>query len=249
MGIAPWQRDDASQLKIHEWLDTTGPYTNPTKTSRFYSMWGLPYQRRQPKQEGCWDWQGGAGFFSYALKGDGCWRDWLGGTGACCLNGPALFGFDESINEVCSRSIGQDPWDGTDLNMAIAYRCPDANRNVLRLLDGGWSMCQNLEWQLCALQGLLPDQGSKQIAFATAPKDLKLRWWEDPGSHPTYPCSGNYCDPNGFSVGDVYFAEIATAYAICSNREEMFALKAGELWTCDLDKKAYAEFVKRMRAW
>lgn len=46
--------------------------------------------------------------------------------------------------------------------------------------------------RLCALQGLLPGQGSKKIAFATAPMDLQLQWWEKPSTHPTYPCNGNW---------------------------------------------------------
>ena len=38
----------------------------------------------------------------------------------------ALFGFDEAINEFCSQILGVDPWDGYDLNLAIANRCRDA---------------------------------------------------------------------------------------------------------------------------
>ena len=45
-------------------------------------------------------------------------------------------------------------------------------------------MCVNLQWQLCAVQGKLPNQGSPQISFATAPKDLKVEWWEDPANNP-----------------------------------------------------------------
>lgn len=57
-------------------------------------------------------------------------------------------------------------------------------RNVLRDLKGGWTMCVNLEWQMCAVQGKLPGQGSKKVSFATAPKDLKVEWWEDPAHNP-----------------------------------------------------------------
>ena len=91
-------------------------------------------------------------------------------------------------------------------------------------------MCQNLEWQLCALQGKLPGQGSRHVSFATPPAALRLEWWEQPSTHPTFPCSGTWCNPSGFTVGDVYFAEVATAFALCANRAALFALKAGELF-------------------
>ena len=70
------------------------------------------------------------------------------------------------------------------------------------------SCAENLEWQLCALTGRLPGQGPPKIAFATAPKDLHVSWWDHPNTHPTYPCNGNMCDPSGFTVGDVFFAEV-----------------------------------------
>ena len=94
-------------------------------------------------------------------------------------------------------TLGQ-AWDGGDLNLAIANKCRDARRNVLRDLQGSWSMCVNLQWQLCAVRGKLPNQGSSQISFATAPKDLEVGWWEDPANNPIlgkwtpFGC----CDPN-----------------------------------------------------
>ena len=143
-----------------------------------------------------------------ALRASRCERNWLDGAlggpfdrmffGA---DNPALFGFDESINEQCSTMLGVPAWDDGDLNLKIANRCRDARRNVLRMLTGGWTMCQNLEWQLCALQGKLPAQGEPRIAFATAPASLQLEWWERPSSHPTYPCdSQGWCNPAGFTV-------------------------------------------------
>ena len=119
---------------------------------------------------------------------------------------------------------------------------------VLRLLTGGWSMCQNLEWQLCALTGRLPGQGGKQVAFATAPKDLRLQWWEDPATHPTWPCNGERCDPNRFTVGDVFYAEVMIAYTVCANRARLFELDQGELFECDVSEDAYRGFVERLRS-
>ena len=183
---------------------------------KFFSMWNLGFQRRQPHSVGCWEWPENGGsrpdhFFRDVLEGVRCNRNWLDGAYGGSADrpfsspSPALLGFDESINEFCSRLDGDDPWDQEDTNRKIATRCRKAHRNVLRVLTGGWSMCANLEWQMCALTGKLPGQGSRSISFATAPRDLELSWWSDPSSHPTYPCKGwtigSRCDPDGFTVG------------------------------------------------
>jgi hypothetical protein len=82
-------------------------------------------------------------------------------------------------------------------------------------------MCVNLQWQLCAVQGKLPNQGSRQISFATAPKDLMVGWWEDPQNNPimgkwiAFGC----CAPDRFSVADVFFAECAAHPDGVSERE------------------------------
>ena len=86
---------------------------------------------------------------------------------------------------------------------------------MLRLLTGGWTMCQNLEWQMCALQGRLPGQGMRLIAFATPPRELQQAWWDAPSTHPTYPChEDGWCDPNKYTLGDVYFAEVMAAFTV-----------------------------------
>ena len=108
---------------------------------------------------------------------------------------------------------------------------------------------RSLEWQLCALQGKLPGQGTTQIAFATAPKELRLEWWEKPSTHPTYPCNGRFCDPSGFTVGDVFFAEVAVAYALCKNRASLLRLAAGVFFECTLDEAAFHELAARIRHW
>ena len=228
---------------------------------KFASMWDRGYRRRPPRSNwGCWNWGETAGgdasrFFRETLEGATCNRNWLQGAMGgrndrpFWSGSPALLGFDESINEWCSSLLGKEAWDQGDLNSKIANRCRDAHRNVLRVLTGGWSMCTNLQWQLCAITGKLPGQESPKISFATAPKDLKLEWWTDPGrTHPTYPCRGDWCDPNGFSVGDVYFAEVAVTSTICRNRGALFDLEVGELFECDLDREAYARMAAALQA-
>ena len=48
------------------------------------------------------------------------------------------------------------------------------------------AVCQNIEWQMCAINGKLPGQDGRKISFASAPKDVQLAWWNDPSTHPTY---------------------------------------------------------------
>jgi len=220
-------------------------------------MWGSAWQQRQRGSEGCWARRGGLRFFDEALAGNSCDRNWLQGAVGFASDrpffepSPALLGFDETINEFCSWQIGLDPWDRGDLNNKIARRCREARRNVLRVLTGGWDMCTNLEWQLCALKGLLPAQGSAHISFATPPAELKEQWFTNPSTHPTWPCSPNGgCPPlaHTYTVGDVYFAEVALAYKFCTNRADLFGLVPGELIVCQFDETAYRDFQSRLVA-
>lgn len=225
-------------------------------TAKFWAMWGQAY-RINRGGDSCWNWQGGgaSSFFDDALEGRTCDRNWLEGA----LGGhedrlfqkpsPALLGFDESIVELCSALLGVDPWEGgQDLNIKLADRCHRAKRNVLRLMTGSWTMCQNLEWQLCALQGKLPGQGGEAVEFATRPRDVQLEWWQNPSMHPTYPCQSNgWCDPGAFTVGDVFFAEIMVAYQICSNGKDILELEIDEQFHCQLDRSKYWDMVRRLQ--
>ena len=227
---------------------------------RFFSMWGQSYKRRaRGSGSGCYDRQEGSSssdeFFAQTFEGASCDRNWLEGAVGQARDrpfeppSPALLGFDESINEHCSGLLGREPWDDGDLNAKIARRCREARRNVLRLLTGAWTMCQNLQWQLCALQGLLPGQGGKRVSFATAPRELKLEWWMEPSTHPTFPCRDGWCDPDGFTVGDVYFSEVAVVYKVCANRASLFALAAGDFFECQLDRAAFDQLASMLTSW
>lgn len=224
---------------------------------RFWSMWGGAYLHREPHSQACWDWDGDPEYWQHTFEGAACERNWLagavGGFGDRPFfdGSPALLGFDETINEFCSGVLGVDAWDGFDLNLAIANRCRDARRNVLRDLQGSWSMCVNLQWQLCAVNGKLPNQGSRQMSFATAPKDLMVEWWEDPQNNPVMGkwIAFGCCSPDRFSVADVFFAELFVAYSICENGPQIFALEVGELFTCDLgDGTLYKALAEKFRS-
>jgi|TARA_B100000780_G_scaffold228208_1_gene167575 hypothetical protein len=220
-------------------------------------MWGQAYRLNRGGGGNCWDWQSGGAsrFFDDTLEGRTCDRNWLEGAFGRREDRPfqkpsqALLGFDESIVEQCSTLLGVDPWgDNQDLNLKLADRCQRAKRNVLRLMTGSWTMCQNLEWQLCALQGKLPGQGGKAIAFATRPRDVQLEWWANPSTHPSYPCQqGGWCDPGAFTVGDVFFAEIMVAYKICSNGARLLELEIDEPFYCQLDRDRYLKLANRLQ--
>mgnify|MGYP004170764409 CR=1 FL=1 len=225
-------------------------------TAKFWAMWGQAYRLNRGGGGNCWDWQSGGAsrFFDDTLEGRTCDRNWLEGAFGRREDRPfqkpsqALLGFDESIVELCSTLLGVDTGRGGDLNVKLADRCQRAKRNVLRLMTGSWTMCQNLEWQLCALQGKLPGQGGKAIAFATRPRDVQLEWWANPSTHPSYPCQqGGWCDPGAFTVGDVFFAEIMVAYKICSNGARLLELEIDEPFYCQLDRDRYLKLANRLQ--
>ena len=226
------------------------------ETAKFWAMWGQAY-RISRNSGSCWDWRSGGAsqFFEDTLEGRSCDRNWLegslGGRDDRPFQNPsqALFGFDENIIELCSALLGVDPLEGSqDLNVKLADKCRRAKRNVLRLMTGSWNMCQNFEWQMCALQGKLPCQGGRAIAFATRPRDLQLEWWQHPSLHPTYPCQPNgQCDPGAFTVGDVFFAEVVVAYQVCNNGGRLLELDVDEAFHCQLDRDKYWGLVHRLQ--
>lgn len=204
-------------------------------------MWGRAWGYKDASDDGCFDWKGGQQWFDSLLEGSYCDRNWMQGSHVAPnawdrpgfdAPAPALLGFDETILGYCSHLVGLD-FDGGDLNTELAERCVWANKNVLRLLDPQvpWDMCQNLEWQMCAIHGRLPGQDGMKVSFATAPKDLELVWWTDPaGTHPTYKPF-----QNGYELGDVFFAEMAVTFTLCKNRAALFRLEVGETYNCDFD--------------
>ena len=217
--------------------------------SKFHRMWGRAWEFKDPSQGGCWDGLGGRDWLYRMYDGTWCDRNWMQGTANVpnewdrpqfSAPAPALLGFDETILGYCSQLVGLG-FDGGDLNAELADRCVRANKNVLRLLRGGraWDMCQNIEWQLCALNGKLPGQDGNKISFASAPKDVQLTWWNDPSTHPTYTPRWD-----GYSLGDVYFAELCIIFTLCSNRARLFELEVGETMECEMDPEGFDHLVE-----
>jgi len=230
----------------HAWCDEFQSWIDDHH-SKFHRMWGNAWAWKEPWQDGCWAELGGRDWLHKAWAGTWCDRNWMAGSAApqrddrpwFSAPAPALLGFDETILGYCSHQVGLD-FDGGDLNFELADRCVRANRNVLRLMSGGrpWDMCQNIEWQMCAINGKLPGQKAREVSFASAPKDVPQIWWDDPGTHPTF-------TPNwdGYALGDVFFAELAVTYALCANRHRLFELEVGETFECEKDEAGFEHLI------
>ena len=52
----------------------------------------------------------------------------------------------------------------------------------------------------------------------------------------------------GYSLGDVFFAEVAIAYAVCANRGRLFEVKVGERMECELDRAGFEHLVRMFLA-
>ena len=169
--------------------------------------------------------------FETMLRGERCERNWLEGTHAfptyTAAGAPALLGFDETIYAYCSAARGRAEGPFYQDNFGLAARCVDADQNVLRVM-AGWNMCLNLEWQACAMRGRLPGQAGRQMHFSVAPRDLDLGAFAAGGG-------------GGYSVSDVYYAEVCVTAHACRNGAELFELEVGELWECDLDEDRFRE--------
>jgi len=220
--------------------------------NRLHQLWGPEGWRvRWPDQEACWPGDGWD-FFDNAWWGKDCARNWYTGNqgGLGQQNGgpdkdwvnphftapaPALLGFDRNINWHCH---------GNDVDHATA--CTRANVNILSLY--GWeipyNVCRNLEWQVCAAKGTLPGQGSDNIIFSFAPKDLQVDGGDFPlGGCNSYAPSG--CGGADYASGDIFYLEACVLDTMCSNRDDMWALKAGDTWHCEME---YAGF-KKLYQW
>ena len=199
-------------------------------------------------QEGCWG-QGWSqrSFFDNALKGTICERNWYeGNNGALGAHesrptnthlhthytepAPALLGFDESIDFWCQSHGGNDH----------ANACIRSNLNILSLyFPVQYNLCRNFEWQMCAAAGKLPGQGGPTIRFAHAPGALEVNG----GPHPLGSCNGYHpsgCGEHGYASSDIFYLEACVYAVVCSNGDEIFALKDGEDWHCRVSSTGFA---------
>lgn len=228
-------------------------------------MWHAePWKRRTATDnEGCWDrhrefntdWMDRDWYFDAAIKGLACHENWFEGNDEIDglpnigeagepprfpRDAPALFGFDEDIEEFCANEKGT-PWDLPGGGMLHGRKCVEASQNILSLYGKRipYNLCRNLEWQICAAKGMLPGQGGFGIRFATAPKRLHTRgnkpFGQCGGWTPTGECNG------GYATDDIYFLEICLLNQLCTNNHELFDLEVGQFFVCQLDEARFWE--------
>ena len=204
---------------------------------------------RNDWDEGCWGGNGSA-FFDGALNGDTCSRNWYEGNPGTLgrIDGgpskdwvephfereaPALLGFDEDIDGHCGARGG---WDH-------APACVRSNYHILSLYwPVQYNLCRNFEWQLCAIQGMLPMQRERVIRFAFAPKNLEdASGWRPIGSCTGYHPKG--CKNYGYPSSDIFYMEACIFATICSNGDEIFGLDEMEDWQCNLNREGYERLV------
>ena len=139
-----------------------------------------------------------------------------------------------------------------------ARNCVQANVNILSLYGFRvpYNSCRNLEWQTCAALGQLPGQsgGGGQrgsIIFSKAPRSLNPN---PRGDKPFGQCRGWRderamrlgCD-TGFATDDIYFLEVCTFHKMCANGDELFRLRAGQPWRCELSPSGFDELQRLLR--
>ena len=214
--------------------------------SRLHQLWGSEgWVVRSSHQGACWQGDGWQ-FFDDAWWGRSCSRNWYTGNAGdlgkygptdgrrwphFTAKAPAVLGFDRDINWLCHGSDKQH-----------ALPCVNANANILSLYgnETPYNMCRNLEWQVCATKGILPGQGSDEILFAFAPKDLELHGDPFPlGGCSSYAPKG--CGTSGYASADIFFLEVCVYDAMCSNRNSLWQLEHGEIWHCKMEYDGYME--------
>ncbi|KAL1496870.1 hypothetical protein AB1Y20_014453 [Prymnesium parvum] len=207
------------------------------ETHLFRRMWGVEARHTIDQfQSACWSrkrdaaWVpiNGEQFFAEAASGVHCAMNWYEGSGEAwgrfsSSRAPALLGFDDDIHRYCGGS------------------CDNANVNILNLFTGSvlYNTCRNFEWQICAVKGLLPNQGCKAIKFARPPKTVNMDGWPKFGVCSGYtnaPCSKQ----SGFANDDIYFLEVCLFAMICSNHDQLFEVDADEEFVCKWDPEGFA---------
>ena len=221
-------------------------------------MWATDaWMQRGGGRQDCWRWtqwgqqQTPRQYFYDTWQGAHCDNNWYSGNPNMwwppeyTTDAPAVFGFDESIDEFCSSRPKKNERFGS-AGWPHANNCIRSNLNILSLYDGTYNICRNLEWMVCAAKGKLPGQRTDTILFAKAPKEL------DPspvGSKPFGRCSGfrepehpelNGCDV-GYATDDIFYLETCIYNQICDNHDELFRLRVGKPFHCQLNQTKYIE--------
>ena len=167
----------------------TGACGERQPTHKFQSLWAPEgWAVRQRGQPGCWQVDWTTDWFDWIAHTPNCQQPWGNN-----LNAPTVFGFKESMVDVCHQhgGYGGDP----------GGACMSANLNILRLAPQDWNVCRNVEWMHCVVQG----QGcwgggcTNEIIFTYSPRELDI---EDFNSRPGYYIENDICAQSGLEPGD-----------------------------------------------
>ena len=199
----------------------------------------------------------------------------------------AILGFDDDIWKMCRSHLetkSKKTLDrmAADTELQAAYT--DAKFNFDNVLENGdprvmcplagfnmlhvdpWTMCDNFEWQVCAVTGSLAMQdpvnaSAHSVTFATPPSSL------DPsgasGGKPLDQCVGSVATPEpvgspgwtpstlddgvyGYTNVDIYYLEVCTLHAICDNGDDLFKLSAGEKFRCQFSPARFRELQSQL---
>ena len=148
----------------------------------------------------------------------------------------ALLGYDGDLGIYNCNQIEKRKGKGACEGLGFINLGWEAGFNMLRLdVEMGWNMCRNLEWVVCALQGMLPGQGGKRkIRFATKTKLILERFLNR-----NLDCEDDEKCELGYMLEDVFFVEVSIISYLCKNREELFELELGEDFECVFDRDAF----------
>lgn len=212
----------------------------------FRSFWGAPWLRMyplcmplKPMLMEAWVAEMEAGLT--------CGRNWFAGSPAGCADqsvlpaftrpAPAAIGFDDPLAERCADKLKPAAPAGRGDHKRV---CIERNYNVLSLFSDApsYDVCRNLEWLVCAAKGALPGQQGEGIIADPPPQSVGLDvLWKQSMLRGA---AGRY------SPSAIYPLEVCALSALCSNREELFQLRAEEQFRCRLAPGALGRLVFQM---
>ena len=241
------------------------------RSSVLARMWGTAgWKLVSATEPPCWGAGDGQAFFDRLIAGDKaiCDRNWYSAIPPKHLakhvptmeaDAPSVLGFDDDIKDYCMainhysdvqrwRLNASAPTSRRRLGSA-STECARANRTMLEMDDDEYNSCRNLEWQTCAARGRVPGQKTASIVFATAPGEVEM---DGADGKPTLSsCIGHApydCGSVGFANDQIFYAEACAYSKICENRKELFKVKAGELFTCEVSEEGVRELQRLLVA-
>lgn len=212
---------------------------------------------RQRGQPGCWQVDWTTDWFDWIAHTPNCQQPWGNN-----LNAPTVFGFKESMVDVCHQhgGYGGDP----------GGACMSAHLNILRLAPQDWNVCRNVEWMHCVVQrqGCWGGGCTSEIIFTYSPRELDI---EDFNSRPGYYIENDICAQSGLDRTRGHtvhcsgshppsresrhthrarvrgrratdYLEVCVLNEMCGNHDEIFRVGHGGSFFCAFDAARWAAF-------